>query len=591
MKVFKKLGFDLGYLALLTKEDVKPLSRWEGGFSHKKIKALQCLGLKTGVVERRLLNGGNTSELIFSKSSNYLDFYTNRFDKMPIKKDYETKITEGFLFGYPGCCARNFAENGYTENKYAGNGQEILFHWVCQDCRITPSLLPYYEKVHNECKEIFADQGLDSARFLKNLLPAAALSLLFSVLPANVRGDDPHWLPLGVDDPDNNYLTYSEEVLLGTQHNYFPQDSLAGPAKALDFKAIVDSLPVASDLTAPDSTCYIVEHLANGFEYCQVCGDTLNMGFIEVVNPMRDLSVQIPFMGLHFLENGSFSFDGTENSGRIDIELLKEVLAHYDTTHYSISTSNDGDNDGLNDEYEDDFGTQLNNPDSNGNQLVDGAEVAEELIEAVSGLPAIMMGEDPPVDSIYIEYCPTWGMETCDICGIDINMGFVHIVNPVENTEINFSIIGLHYLAHGRFAYGGSTNSGEIDALELAQVLGNQGIVTILERLADKKSFSLKNYPTPFNTSTVISYSLPEHGLVNLTIYNVLGQRVKTLVEEFKPSGSHKTQWDGTDDQGRGVSSGVYIYQLRAASEDGWSHLRAGKAGNFVGSGKMLLIR
>ena len=148
MKPFKRLGFDLGYLALLTKRGVKLLSRWEAGVTARKIRALRYLGLKTEVVERRLLNCGTTDELIFSNSSNYLDFHKNRYDKRPIKRDYETIITEGFLFGYPSCCAHNFAENGYTKNRYGDNGQEILFHWVCPECRITPSLLPYQTGVY-----------------------------------------------------------------------------------------------------------------------------------------------------------------------------------------------------------------------------------------------------------------------------------------------------------------------------------------------------------------------------------------------------------------------------------------------------------
>ncbi|MCK4447435.1 MAG: hypothetical protein KAW56_10190, partial [Candidatus Marinimicrobia bacterium] len=264
MKTFKKLGFELSYLALLTKEDVKSLSRWEGSINHKKIKALQNLGLRTNVIERKLLNGGTTAELIFSKSTNYLNFYTNHFDKTPIRKDYETTVMEGFLFGYPGCCVKNFAENGYTTNDYTGNSQEILFHWVCPNCRITPSLLPYYEKVHKNCKEIFANQGMNGPRLLKNLLPVAAMSVLFSVLPTNVRGDNPHWLPIMGNDPDTDYLAYQEEVLLGTHWNYFSPDSLAGPVKALEFKSIIDSLPVFGYGHNDTSQCYIIEQLTYG---------------------------------------------------------------------------------------------------------------------------------------------------------------------------------------------------------------------------------------------------------------------------------------------------------------------------------------
>jgi len=579
MKTFKKLGFDLSYLALLTKEDIKPLSRWEGSINHKKIKALQNLGLRTKLIERKLLNGSTTGELIFSKSTNYLDFYTNHFDKTHIRKDYETTVTEGFLFGYPGCCVKNFAENGYTKNDYNRSGQEILFHWACPGCEITPSLLPYYEKIYNDCKDIFTDQGINRPGLLKKLLPVATLSMLFSVLPTNIRGENPHWLPIVGNDPDHNYLIYSEEILLGVHENYFPPDSLAGPANALEFKAIIDSLPIVDNDVgeAPISSCYIIEHRQRGVVKCPVCGEYINMGYIDIFNPMRKLSISIPYLGHHFLENGSFSYGDTADYIRVDIELLKKIFAHYDSTHFSITTSNDADNDGLNDNYEDDFSTQINNPDSNENQLVDGAEVAEALIETIAGLPVIEYNEEPPADSIYIKFGLTYGIETCDICGISMNMGDVHIVNPMKDTEIRFPIIGLHYLAHGRFAYGGSTNSGEIDALQLTQVLENQTVVSVLEKLPDKKNFSLKNYPNPFNPKTTIQFDLHRNSHVTLTIYNVLGHKVKTLINGEKTAGSYTIRWDGKDDKGLKVSSGIYFYRI--------------EAGDFVHVKKMILSR
>ena len=141
-------------------------------------------------------------------------------------------------------------------------------------------------------------------------------------------------------------------------------------------------------------------------------------------------------------------------------------------------------------------------------------------------------------------------------------MGDVRIVNPIDNTEISFPIIGLHYLAHGRFAYGGSTNSGEIDALQLAQVLGNQTVVSILEKLPDKKNFSLKNYPNPFNPKTTIHFDLTMNSHVILTIYNVLGQKVKTLIDGEKTAGSYTFKWDGKDDKGLNVTSGIYLITL-----------------------------
>jgi len=75
-----------------------------------------------------------------------------------------------------------------------------------------------------------------------------------------------------------------------------------------------------------------------------------------------------------------------------------------------------------------------------------------------------------------------------------------------------------------------------------------------------------QNYPNPFNPETVIRYSIPENGRIFIGIYSILGQRIRTLVDDEKPAGTHKIIWDGKNDQGTGVSSGVYICVMRAES-------------------------
>ncbi|MBC8185142.1 T9SS type A sorting domain-containing protein [candidate division KSB1 bacterium] len=72
------------------------------------------------------------------------------------------------------------------------------------------------------------------------------------------------------------------------------------------------------------------------------------------------------------------------------------------------------------------------------------------------------------------------------------------------------------------------------------------------------------NYPNPFNPETNIQFDIPESGNVLLKIYNTLGQEVKTLVEEKKNAGTHKVQWDGRNETGQVVPSGLYIYRLVA---------------------------
>lgn len=85
------------------------------------------------------------------------------------------------------------------------------------------------------------------------------------------------------------------------------------------------------------------------------------------------------------------------------------------------------------------------------------------------------------------------------------------------------------------------------------------------------------NYPNPFNPSTTIRYYLPQDARVTLTVYNVLGEVVRTLVNEQSAAGEKSIVWDGRDNFGREVSSGVYIYRVQASK--------------FVQTRKMMLMR
>jgi len=74
--------------------------------------------------------------------------------------------------------------------------------------------------------------------------------------------------------------------------------------------------------------------------------------------------------------------------------------------------------------------------------------------------------------------------------------------------------------------------------------------------------FKISNYPNPFNPSTTIKYSIQNDSNVKLTIFNVKGQKIKTLVQNEFPKGNHSVIWNGNDELGKPVSSGVYYYQL-----------------------------
>jgi hypothetical protein len=81
--------------------------------------------------------------------------------------------------------------------------------------------------------------------------------------------------------------------------------------------------------------------------------------------------------------------------------------------------------------------------------------------------------------------------------------------------------------------------------------------------------FSLdQNYPNPFNSGTVISFALPQSAKVELTLYNLAGQKVATLVQGTREAGVYTVRWDGKDDQGRERASGLYLYRLKTSTQE-----------------------
>jgi hypothetical protein len=97
------------------------------------------------------------------------------------------------------------------------------------------------------------------------------------------------------------------------------------------------------------------------------------------------------------------------------------------------------------------------------------------------------------------------------------------------------------------------------------------GMVTISEntsvdddnRVALPMEYSLKqNYPNPFNPMTEISFDLPRAGNVQLNVYNILGRKVTTLINDYLAAGRHSVTFNGTNDDGSSLASGIYLYRL-----------------------------
>jgi fibronectin type 3 domain-containing protein len=83
------------------------------------------------------------------------------------------------------------------------------------------------------------------------------------------------------------------------------------------------------------------------------------------------------------------------------------------------------------------------------------------------------------------------------------------------------------------------------------------------ENVAILEKFELEqNYPNPFNPKTTIEYRVPEYTNVSIIVYSVLGKEVRRVVNEYKEAGTYQVEWDGRDNDGRRVASGLYFYQM-----------------------------
>lgn len=88
-------------------------------------------------------------------------------------------------------------------------------------------------------------------------------------------------------------------------------------------------------------------------------------------------------------------------------------------------------------------------------------------------------------------------------------------------------------------------------------------VVTIDAEVLVANNYQVQaNYPNPFNPSTTIAYQIPKISMVKLTIYNIFGQQIRVLVNELKQAGKFQAVWDGRNDDGFSVSSGIYIYEF-----------------------------
>jgi hypothetical protein len=509
------LSFDVAYLALLTKCNLKRLSRWEGRLSSTQVEILRELGLEVTEIRRRLLFGRKTYETVFSLGRRWTDLYRSRFEMTRISETSDAARLKGFLFGYPACCVEAFIRKPYSRNGLLPRDQEILFHWACPGCKVTPGLVKSYRAVHDECLGIFG--GTVPARAarevgrrtgslrLSNLLnwrtaPLTAGLAALLMLPTGGCSNtdtcepkpelpDDHVIAIG-DDTDGDYLAWPEEILSGTSTGNYDTggDGVADAvARAHFVHELISNLPDTPSSDRP----YKIDMAQRGVEICETCGAVVNMGFVRIVNPARGLEMEIPYICLHYLEHGGLYYEGDIHEGRLDLAMLKRVLPMADEAHMiaqGCARYRDTDSDGLCNDEEGFLGTDPDKPDSDRDSVKDGPQFVEDLLEAISQLPRSERTDQP-----YLIENPVFGHETCRICGGTFNMGHVTIVNPLEDLSVDVPYVALHYLAHGSSSFEGTENADRIMPVMLRTILTGDGTAHMMAVEGDADGDGLKD--------------------------------------------------------------------------------------------------
>ena len=142
--------------------------------------------------------------------------------------------------------------------------------------------------------------------------------------------------------------------------------------------------------------------------------------------------------------------------------------------------------------------------------------------------------------------------------------------NGIENSAYEGSSVGMKSSGEGNFVLLGFPlyfmNQDNVQSL-VNQLLNEFGEPTENNyQVNNEIIFSTRNYPNPFNPQTIIEYSIPNDGLVDISIYNLKGQLVRHLLSEKVKAGIRKIKWDGIDDYNKDVSSGIYFYKVRNGS-------------------------
>jgi Ca2+-binding EF-hand superfamily protein len=178
--------------------------------------------------------------------------------------------------------------------------------------------LHYMEHGSFDCYGDTHSGRVDIARLLR------VLELRFPYEP------DEHQLSIEGSDFDKDFLTNSEELAAGYNLHEADQDGNLVPdgiELATQCAEVIEALPVFDPNGPEVNAIYKMDFMQRGLEWCEVCGESVNMGYCRIVNLKLGLSIEVPYIVSHYMRHGSFSYSGdVHGKGRLDVPLLAKIL-------------------------------------------------------------------------------------------------------------------------------------------------------------------------------------------------------------------------------------------------------------------------
>jgi hypothetical protein len=212
--------------------------------------------------------------------------------------------------------------------------------------------------------------------------------------------------------------------------------------------------------------------------------------------------------------------------------------------------------------------------DSMGNvyaYLLDYAHADVDLVEITANgnfeyLNSISMGDNMDTvisDIVYSDQFGLWAVERYGPHIYQLAPDLSHVIREISGENLNPDLIGEinKIIIHPERLIVLEDMNADYGILSFATAQRSAKRNTDEEIIPYRFALS-QNYPNPFNPSTIIRYEIPKAANVTLTIYNILGQRVKTLVDSYENAGPHSVIWNGTNQSDKAVSSGVYFSKL-----------------------------